>query len=331
MQKYTSVIVSTQPVLGLDIARASFVAALRLDTTHWVRGTFPNHKGGFQALRTWLYQHFAGRVRAGLEATGIYGEAITHWLHAQGHTVHVLNPARVAAHARARGQRNKTDPADAVTIADYVATHALPAWAPPAPAHAALRDYCRLRQQLTAQRQQLKNQLHSAPALARDYLARLIQSFTTELAQLEAAIAAHLAAHPVLGEAVRRLTTVPAVGLRTATLCVAELPPITPESDPRALAAWCALTPRRQQSGQKEGRAYLGRGGNCHLRQALHMPALVAKRHNPLLKAFAIRLAQNGKSHGTLLGAVSHKLLRLMIGLLRHQQDFDPNWAPQKS
>jgi transposase len=331
MKKYTSVIVSAQPVLGLDVASASFVAALRVDATRVIVATFANRKAGFRSLRTWLHQHFAGGVRAGLEATGVYGQPLAHWLHARGHTVHVLNPARVAAYARSTGQRNKTDPADARTIAAYVATHELAAWMPPPPAHLALQNYCRLRQQLATQRQQLKNQLHSAPELARAYLQRLIAGFDAELARLAQAIAAHLAAHPVLAAAVRRLTTIPGVGELTATVCVAELPPIAQDSDPRALSAWCALTPRRQQSGQSEHRAHLGRTGNLHLRQALHMPALVAKRYNPLLRTFALRLAKNGKRHGAILGAVAHKLLRLMIGLLRHQHDFDPNWLPQKS
>jgi len=58
------------------------------------------------------------------------------------------------------------------------------------------------------------------------------------------------------------------------------------------------------------------------------MPALVAKRHNPLLRAFAERLAAKGKRQGAILGAVSHKLLRILIGLLRHETDFDPLWRP---
>ncbi len=61
------------------------------------------------------------------------------------------------------------------------------------------------------------------------------------------------------------------------------------------------------------------------------MPALVAKRHNPLLRAFAQRLAANGKRPGAILGAVSHKLLRIIVGLLRSQSDFDPNFSPQNA
>lgn len=314
------------PVLGLDLAKDSFVATLRFDATRGPLATFPNHPGGFRRLKTWLHQHFAGRVRAGMEATGVYGQPLAHWLHRQRHTVHVLNPERVAAYARSLGQRNKTDPADARTIAAYVAGHTLPVWSPPPREHAQLQQLCRLRHQLGAQRQQLKNQLHCAAAVARGYLERLIGGFDAELARLETAIQRHLAAHCALREQVRRLTTVPGIGERTATVLLAELPPIRADSDPRALAAWCGLTPERHQTGPTEGRTRLSRAGNTYLRDALYMPALVAKRHNPLLRDFAQRLRGKTKRHGAILGALSHKLLRIAVGLLRHQKDFDPNW-----
>jgi hypothetical protein len=39
----------------------------------------------------------------------------------------------------------------------------------------------------------------------------------------------------------------------------------------------------------------------------------------------AVRL--HGENNGERsVGAVSHKLLRILIGLLRHHHDFDPNW-----
>lgn len=325
---HCSCVMSSTPVLGLDVAQATFVAALRIDADRVVLATFANHKGGFRQLRTWLDQHFAGTVRAGLEATGIYAQSLARWLHGRGHTVHLLNPARVSAYARSVGQRNKTDPADARTIAAFVATHSLPVWSPPPPEQATLQAYCRLRQQLVVQRQQLKNQLLVAAPCAQAHLARVLAALEAEIARVATAITDHLRAHPVLAENVRRLATVPGVGPLTASIVLAELPPISSDSDPRALSAWCGLTPARHQSGRKEGPAHLNRAGNAFLRRALHMPALVARRRNPLLRAFADRLAAHGKRPGAVLGAVAHKLLRILVALLKHQRDFDPNWPP---
>ena len=108
-------------------------------------------------------------------------------------------------------------------------------------------------------------------------------------------------------------------------------PPVTAQTDPRTLCAWAGLTPRRCQSGNREGRAHLGRKGNAYVRQALFMPALVAKRYNPLLQRFAQELAERGKTNRAILGALSHKMLRILVGMLRTKTDFDPNWSPQKT
>jgi hypothetical protein len=61
------------------------------------------------------------------------------------------------------------------------------------------------------------------------------------------------------------------------------------------------------------------------------MPALVATRYNPVLRAFAQRLADKHKSHGAILGAVAHKMLRILVGLLKTNTDFDPNWSVNKA
>jgi transposase len=151
-----------------------------------------------------------------------------------------------------------------------------------------------------------------------------------ELVQLGRRIAAHLRAFPALGDKVRRLMTVKGVGLVTAATAIAELPAITADTDTRAICSWVGLTPRRRQSGRTELPTRLSRHGNAYLRDALFMPALVAKRWNPLLRDFAQRLSDRGKSPNAILGAVSHKLLRILVGLLRSNRDFDPHWSTEK-
>lgn len=319
------------PTLGIDIARLSFSAALWFDSRRCAKAQFDNNPNGFRKLVRWLQQHFAGKVPAALESTNTYADSLALWLHQAGHQVHLLNPERIAHYARSLGQRNKTDPADAVTIARYIAAHEATVWQPPAPEQQTLRSLTRTRQQLVDCANQLRNQLKTAAPVARTHLEPVLAAVTQQLRALLREIAAHLRAHPSLAEQVRRLMTCKGVGLITAAITIAELPPVTAQSDPRALCAWAGLTPRRWQSGTTESPARLSRKGNAYLRQALYMPALVAKRYNPVLRAFAQRLADNGKSSQAILGAISHKMLRILIGLLRSNSDFDPDWSLQKS
>lgn len=319
------------PSLGIDIAQRTFVAALRFDSHRFVQAQFANQAGGFRQLRRWLQQHFAGQVRAGLESTNVFGEALAQWLHDQGHLVYLLNPERTAHYARALGQRNKTDAADALMIAGFVAHHELTRWQPAPPAQQQLRALTRTRRQLVDTRTHLSQQLRTAAAIARPHLQAVLTAVNQQLRTLTRAIACHLQAHPSLHRQACHLMTFDGVALITAATVLAELPPITPHSDARAICAWVGLVPRRCQSGALERPSRLSRKGNTHLRNALYMPALVAKRHNPLLRAFAQRLAAKGKRTPAILGAVAHKMLRILVGLLRSNSDFDPNWSPQKN
>lgn len=320
------------PTLGIDMAKLTFVAALRFDRQRCLKAEFENRSGGFQKLRTWLRTHGAGgSLRIAVESTSVYAEELLHWLHARGHEVFLLNAERVAHFGRVCGQRNHTDRADAELIARFIAQHDATPWQPPPPEQKDLRSLTRARAQIVACIQSLGLQVQTATGPARPHLQSLLRAARRELAAIGQAIAAHLKAHPTLAQQVRRLMSLKGLGLVTAAILVAELPPVTPQTDPRTIAAWAGVIPRRWQSGPREWSTRLSRKGNAYVRQALYMPALVAKRHNPLLRVFAERLAAQGKDSGAILGALSHKMLRIAVGLLRTNTDFDPNWSFEKS
>lgn len=320
------------PTVGIDMAKLTFCAALWFGRQRFLKAQFDNDRGGFRKLRTWLKAHGAGgRLRVAVESTSTYAEPLLEWLYAAGYEMFLLNPEQVAHYARACGQRNKTDPADAVTIAAFIASHDATPWQPPPPEQKDLRSLTRARAQVVATTTMLSLQLQTAAKPAQVHLRALLAAARRTLAALEAEITAHLQKHPALKQSVRRLMSLKGIGLVSAAVIVAELPPITPQSDPRVIASWGGLTPQRWQSGPREWRTRMSRKGNAYLRQALYMPALVAKRHNPLLRDFAQRLAARGKTHGAILGAISHKMLRILVGLLRSNSDFNPNWSPKKT
>jgi len=310
----------------------TFVAALTVNEKVSAAEEFSNDARGFRRLHGWLGQHFAGKVRAGIEATNIYGHALAAALHGRGHEVYLLNPEQVAHYARAIGQRNKTDHCDARTIARFVAAHNdFTPWRPRAAAHAALQALTRARSQLVSAREELTNQARTASAPAKAVLVGAVADLRARVVEIEAKIRRLLSEHPELGDQVRRLRTIKGVGQITAAVVIAELPPVDRSSDPRALAAFAGLIPRRWQSGSIVLPARLSRKGNAYLREALYMPALVARRFNPVLREYAQRLKTRNKTSGAILGAVAHKMLRIMVGLLKHQVDFDPNWTFSKA
>jgi transposase len=56
----------------------------------------------------------------------------------------------------------------------------------------------------------------------------------------------------------------------------------------------------------------------------LFLPAMVATRWNPLVRAQYQRLLAAGKSKMSALGAAMRKLVHIAFGVLKHNKAFDP-------
>ena len=61
------------------------------------------------------------------------------------------------------------------------------------------------------------------------------------------------------------------------------------------------------------------------------MPAIVARRYNPVAREFADRLKKAGKPNRVIIGAVMRKLLHIIYGVLKSGKPFDPEWSTNNS
>src|SRR3954451_16387547 len=123
------------PTLGIDISKDSFHLELCLNNKLRHR-RFANRKEGFAELSVCLAKQKAPLVHAWLEATGPYSEALALYLHQQGHTVSVVNPAQIKAFGQSELLRNKDDRPDAGLIRRFCEKQQPAAWQQP-PAHSA--------------------------------------------------------------------------------------------------------------------------------------------------------------------------------------------------
>jgi transposase len=316
--------------LGIDIAKDSFVAHL-LTARRTAQGTFDNTPAGFTQLDHWLHKRQARALHVCLEATGRYSEGVAEHLHEAGHTVSVINPARLKAFAQVTLTRTKTDATDAALLAEFCRRHQPDAWRPPSPARQQLRALVRRRESLLSLRQQEANRLASGEPSdwVQASLAAVLAVLDEQLAALAQAIAAQVAADPELARQHALLDSIPGIGPTTAAALLGELD-FAAYPSARQLAAQAGLTPRQRQSGTSvHGQPRLSKQGASQLRRILFFPAVVARRHNPLIRAFADRLAARGKANLAIVCACMRKLLHLAYGVLKHGQPFDPNYSPQ--
>ena len=251
-----------------------------------------------------------------LEATGGFETVVAAALASASLPVVVVNPAQIRAFARALGQRAKTDPIDAAVIAHFA--EATKPRVRPLPDEAT-----RLLADLVARRRQIiemigaEHQREKRMTLPRlkTSIARLVKALEKELASVNTDIDDAVRGSPAWCEKEELLVSVPSVGPVIARTLIAELPELG-QLNRKEIAALAGLAPFTRQSGQWRGRSFIG-GGRTAVRTALFMGAMVAKQHNPVLKAFFDRLVAAGKPKMVALIAVARKLLTILNAMVR--------------
>jgi transposase len=301
-------------VVGIDVSKDRLDVALRPSGEAFVVG---RNAAGLEQLAARL--NAISPQLVALEATGGFETVAAATLAATGLPVVVVNPAQVRAFARAVGQRAKTDPIDAAVIAHFAEATRPEPRALPDEATRLLGDLIARRRQIVemmAAEGQRDRRL-SAKRLKKS-IARLRKALEKELAELDAEIDDQIRGSPAWREKEELLASVPGIGPIIARTLIAELPELGMLNG-KQIAALAGLAPYTRQSGQWRGKSFIG-GGRTVVRTAMFMGALVAKRHNPILKAFFDRLVASGKPKMVALIAVARKLLTILNAIVRDKR-----------
>jgi transposase len=85
------------------------------------------------------------------------------------------------------------------------------------------------------------------------------------------------------------------------------------------ILAHFGVAPINHDSGQHQGKRRIS-GDRAHVRSVLYMGAIVAMRHNPIIKDFYERLVERGKSKKLALTACVRKMLVILNAMVRANQ-----------
>jgi transposase len=314
---------------GVEVGAQELVVSLQRGGQRKALKTFPNQPQGHRAI----VRHLGcpgRRVRVCLESTGVYGLDLALALHCAGFEVMVANPRAVRHFATALMQRSKNDRLDAVVLLEFAIRMPFQAWMPPRPAALQLHCLARRLEALTEMQAAEKSRRHAAlatgttpPALRRD-LERSLRSLRRAIARLSGEAVKIIESDPDLNLRYQLLRSAKGIGPTSAIQILAELGVVAEGLDVRQLVAYAGLDPRQYSSGTSvHKKVRISKAGNAHLRRALYMPALVAIRHQPHLRAFYQHLCDDGKHKMVALVAVMRKLLHAIYGMFKHRQPFD--------
>jgi transposase len=316
-----------QVVVGIDISKRTFDVAL-LRQGKLKHKSFPNTSAGHTTLIDWLKAQGITTARACMESTNVYGEALAEHLHDHGYSVSIVNPARIKGFAQSELSRTKTDKADAGVVARFCVALKPAPWTPDPPEIRELRALVRRLESLMDMRQQEINRLHVAPAVIAEAVKAHIDYLDESIKTTRQLIRDHIDNHPDLKHKRALLESIPGIGEATIPVILAEFADVTRFGNAKRLAAFIGVAPRERQSGSSvRGRTVLSKIGRSLLRKAFFMPALVALRYNPILKAMKERMLAAGKAKMAIVGAAMRKLVHLIYGVLKSGVPFDPNYG----
>jgi len=213
-------------------------------------------------------------------------EALAEFLYGAGFQVSIVNPARIKGFAKSELLRTKTDSVDAALIARFCAAMKPSLWTPTAPEVKELQALLRRLESVTEMMTSEQNRLETAtPTVAGLTLAHL-EYLKEQQKLIKKLISDHFDQHPHLKQQRDLLTSIPGIGEQTASVLLAEIRDVSDYNNARQLAAYSGLTPCERSSGTSvKGKTRLSCTGNVRLPKALYLPAVVAMRYNPLLKA----------------------------------------------
>jgi transposase len=314
---------------GLEVSQLTLVVALRCGERDEAPREFPNTAEGHQGVLRFLAR-CGRRVQVAMESTGLYGLDLALALHQAGLAVMVANPRAVRHFAQAMLQRSKNDQLDAVVLREFALRMDFQAWRPPSASALKLVAVARRLEALTDMMAAEKNRLHAAslsealPAMIRRDILRSIQTQQRAIDRLTRAAQEFILGETELARRYELLLSIPGFGVTSAVHTLAELNMLPAGMDVRQWVAYAGLDPREYTSGTSvHKKARISKAGNKHLRRGLYMPALVAVRHDPQVRAYYQHLLARGKTKMQALVATMRKLLHTIFGMFKHDQLFD--------
>jgi transposase len=311
----------SEPIhVGIDVAKDTLEVACGPQAA---TQSFANDDTGQEALIAALRAHRVELIV--MEATGGYEAACACGLQAAGFAVAVVNPRQARDFAKGMGYLAKTDAIDARVLAELAAVIARrperEKWIRVLPSEEQQRLHALVlrRRQLTDMLSAEHNRLSLSHRAARKSIQALIKAIRKQLDDVEGELATHIAHHHAdLAEVLR---SVKGVGPATTMVLIADLPELGKLSA-REISALVGVAPFNRDSGTMRGKRMIC-GGRVQVRCALYMAALVATRHNRVIRAFYQRLLAAGKPKKVAIVACMRKLLTILNAMIRSGKKWD--------
>ena len=325
--------------VGIDIGSKEHTAAI-VTTTSAPRPliTFSNDEDGFTKFLDWLAENGVQPTESVvcLEATGVYGEALTYFLAARQWRLAVEAPQHVK---RGMGKPNKNDAVDAKQIAEYALRYfdQLTLWQAPSAILERIETILTTRQHCMTEKTRLVNMLHAfgrktvQTPVAEQILRQQKELVEKHIKELDTALKKEIRSDPTFKEKVRLAETVPGIGPLIAAGMLVLSKGCTEHLNHKRLASYLGICPHEHTSGTSVRRkARSRRSGPGLMRGWLHNAVMCLISHEErYITYFRERKAK--KQLGiVIMNNIANKLLKVLCAVINSGKPYQNNHVSTK-
>jgi transposase len=321
-------------VVGVDVAKESLAVSVFDGLKHEYMMIDYTQK----AIKKELLERFK-RLKTSvvfvMEATGVYHSNLAHWLYGAGFDVAIINPLIIKRYTQMKMTRVKTDKSDCVLIAEYGFREKLNLFKPKSKESLeigiilkTIEDFLHQKSITQSQRHALMHQANYPKEIVKVY-ENLIKFITQEIRMLKEKMQLLLKEHFI--NEYTLLSSIKGIGLMSSAMIVSIFDSFKNFDTAKQAASFVGIAPAPYESGTSvKKRGSISKQGSPLARKLLYMATLSGMQFNELLKVYYTRLLENGKSKKQAMIAVSHKLLRIAFGVLKHNKPFTLNHVQER-
>jgi transposase len=320
--------------IGIDIGSEECVAAIyvvgrsKCPTTR-----FANTDEGFEALRAWLSeQHISTENSiACMEATGVYGEALTYFLATAQWRIAVEAPQHIR---RGMSKETKNDHTDACQIAEYAYRYGdqLTLWQIPQEILKRIetllstREHCVKHRTATQNmRTALRRHVVRTP-FAEKVLDQQCNALKEQITAIDKELRSEIDSDPYFKQMVDLARSVPGVGMLMGAHFLVLTNGFTEHLNYRHIASYLGVCPHEHSSASSVYRKPRSRRfGPPALRQLFHLAAMSARRHQQRFGQYYERKKAEHKAGYLILNNIANKILKVLCAVINSKQKYQEN------
>lgn len=330
--------------LGIDVSKENLSISLglldfNLKKEFISHPDISNDSRGFKVLLEWLKKILIKDVEyiIVMEATGVYHQAVCHYLYNQGYNVSVMQSGRVTRFVQSLDQRSKTDALDSRMLSMLGLERSLRSWTPPSKELQELKALSRERSSLLKDKNAeinrqgaIDSSCYSSSKASKRHITRL-RLINEQIEAIEKEMQVLVSKTTTLKSRIVYLESIPGISFISAATVVGETLGFESISSAKQHTSFAGYDVILRESGNFKGKTKISKKGNSHIRAVLHMPSMTCVRCNPTLKQFYRRLKPQKARPIVALVAVQRKILILMFTLWKNETYYDAKYENKNS